>query len=567
LTGDGVGRALVELDVPAPMRDGTILRSDVYRPAADGRHPVLLGRTPYGKRSWGAWIEPSRTAAAGFAVVINDARGLHASDGVLDPFRTDVEDGHDLVEWAAAQPWSNGRVVMFGSSAAGFMQLQAAIAHPPALAAIAPMQTWTSFGRGCCYDAGGAFSLYTREWALLITNQDPARRLDASAPGFEERHAAAARALWEFGRWAGHRPLVDFPPLSPEVAPYLAEWLSHPDHDAWWADRDTAPGLPAVSVPALHVAGWFDRFCRTTIANYRTLGSTEQRLIIGPWPHGIPVQVSSGDQQFGPAAAIDTRQLVLDWANRFARPEPRPGAADGSRVRIWVLGANRWRDEDAWPLERAREETWYLRSGGRANTRHGDGRLERAAPPADEPSDSYVYDPADPTPSVPGRVARPSGSVDQGPIEDRPDVLVFSSSPLPRDLEVTGHVRARLHAASSAPDTDWIVKLVDVGPDGRVFRLVDGMVRARYRDSQASPSLLEPDRVHAYDIDVGPISNLFLAGHSIRIEVASASFSEYDPNLNTGGPAAKETAGVPARQRVFHDAERPSHVVLPVVPG
>jgi hypothetical protein len=568
VTSEATGRAIIDLDVPALMRDGTILRSDVYRPADNGRHPVLLGRTPYGKRTWGAWMDPPRTAAAGYAVVINDARGQHASDGVLDPFRTDVEDGHDLVEWCAAQPWSNGRVVMFGSSAAGFVQLQAATARPPSLAAIAPMQTWTSFGRGCCYDAGGAFSLYSLEWALLISTQDPARRLRAGEPGFAERHAAAARALWEIGRWSGHRPFVDVPPLAPDLAPYLTEWLRHPDHDAWWADRDTAPALAGVTVPALHVAGWFDRFCRTTIANYRALGSAVQRLIVGPWPHGVPVQTSSGDQHFGPEASLDTRRLVLDWADRFAGdgPRPVPDADDAPRVRIWLLGANRWRDEDAWPLARARDETWYLRSEGRANTRNGDGRLERDGPPADEPPDAYVYDPANPTPSVPGRIGRPFGSVDQGPIEDRPDVLVYTSAPLESDLEVTGHVRARLHAASTARDTDWIVKLVDVDPDGRVFRLVDGMIRARYRESQASPSLLEPGRSYAYDIDVGPVANVFRAGHRIRIEVASASFSEYDPNLNTGGPAALETTPVPARQIVRHDAEMPSHVVLPVVP-
>lgn len=562
---DPAPAVVVELDVPSRMRDGTVLRSDVYRPAAGGRHAVLLGRTPYGKRTWGAWMDPARTASEGFVVVINDTRGQHASDGDFDPFRTDVADGYDVVEWCAAQPWSNGRVVMFGSSAPGYLQLQAAIAGPPSLAAIAPMQTWTSFGRGCCYDAGGAFSLYSQEWALLVTSQDPRRRLRADEPGYEERHARVARALWEIPRWSAHRPLVDFPPLAEDLAPYLQEWLRHPDHDAWWEDRDTKPHLPGVTVPALHVVGWFDRFCRTTIANYLALGSAAQRLIIGPWPHGVPVATTSGDEHFGPAAAVDARRLVIDWADRFARDGAGPTTSDEPRVRLWVLGANGWRDEDAWPLARARDEKWYLRSGGHANTRGGDGRLERMAPPADEAPDTYVHDPAAPVPSVPGRVARPWGSTDQGPIEDRHDVLVFSSAPLSEAVEVTGHVRARLYASSSAPDTDWMLKLVDVHPDGRVFRLVDGMIRARYRESQASPTLLEPGRVYAYDLDVGPISNLFLAGHQLRIEVASASFSEYDPNLNTGGPAAEETAGVPARQRVFHDAEHPSHVLLPVV--
>ncbi|HYH91570.1 MAG TPA: CocE/NonD family hydrolase [Candidatus Saccharimonadales bacterium] len=560
---------VVEADVEILARDGTVLRADVYRPA-DGRHPVLLGRTPYGKRTWAAWMDPVRTASEGFVVVVNDLRGHHGSDGTIDPFRTDVPDGYDVVEWCGAQPWSNGRVVMFGSSAGGFVQLQAAIAHPPSLAAIAPMQTWSSFGRGCCYDPGGAFSLYTREWTLLIAALDPARRMRATDPGFAERHARAARAQWEIERWNGHRPLSSFPPVADGLAPYLPAWLDHPDHDDWWADRDTAPGLPDVKVPALHIVGWFDRFCRTTLENHRLLGSSEQRLIIGPWPHGVPVITSSGDQHYGPAASVDARRLVLDWAERFARDGGAAAgiaAEDAPRVRLWVLGAETWRDEPAWPLARARDQTWYLRSGGRANTREGDGMLTGEAPPLDEPADTYVHDPSDPVPSVPGRAMRHLGSVDQGPIEDRADVLCYSSDPLDRAVEVTGHVKARLYAASTAPDTDWVVKLVDVHPDGHVFRLVDGMIRARYRDSQASPRLLEPGRAYAYDIDVGPISNLFRAGHRIRIEVASASFSEYDPNLNTGGVAADEMTGVPATQRILHDAEHASHIVLPVVPS
>jgi putative CocE/NonD family hydrolase len=567
VTGPPSRTVTVETDVPIPARDGIILRADVYRPT-EGRHPVLLGRTTYGKRTWGTWIDALATAGEGYAVVVNDARGQHASDGVLDPFRTDVSDGYDVVEWCAAQPWSNGRVGMYGSSAAAFLQLQAAIARPPNLAAIAPMQTWSSFGRGCCYDPGGAFSLYTQEWALLITNQDPARRLRADEPGYEERAARTAQAAWEVGHWHARRPLVGLPPLAPDLAPYLDEWLRHPDHDAWWDDRDVAPALGTISVPALHIVGWYDRFCRSTIANYLAIGRDAdprpaQRLVIGPWPHGVPVQVTSGDRHFGPAASVDARRLLLDWARVHLRGEPPPD--DEAPVQIFVLGIDRWRDEAAWPLARQREETWYLRSGGHANTRGGDGRLSREAPGVDEPADWYTYDPADPTPSVPGRAGRPWGSVDQGPIEEREDVLCYTSEPVEADTEVTGHVRARLYAATTGQDTDWIVKLVDVAPDGRVARLVSGMIRARYRDSQASATLLEPGRTYAYDIDVGPISNVYRSGHRIRIEIASASFAEYDPNLNTGGPAADETAGVVVRQTVLHDGERASHVVLPVI--
>ena len=240
---------LVELDVPTPMRDGTILRSDVYRPAAAGRFPVLLGRTTYGKRDWGRWIEPERTASEGYAVVVNDMRGQFASDGELDPFASDVADGHDTVEWCAAQPWSNGRVGMYGSSACGFAQLQAAAGRPAHLEAIAPMQTWTAFGRGCVFDPGGAFSMYTQEWALLIATGDPARRI-GTGPGAADRHQALAEARFAIGRWHAHLPVGELPPLPPDLAPWYYRWLDHPDHDAWWsrprrhrrAARTPAPG-------------------------------------------------------------------------------------------------------------------------------------------------------------------------------------------------------------------------------------------------------------------------------------------------------------------------------------
>lgn len=558
---------LVELDVPAVMRDGTILRSDVYRPAKGGRCPVLLARTCYGKGLWGRWIEPERTAAAGYVVVINETRGGFASDGDFDPFTTDGPDGYDVVEWCAAQPWSNGRIGMFGSSAPGFVQLQAAVERPAHLAAIAPMQTWTAHGRGCAYDAGGAFSLYTQEWALLLVTLDPERRIGRHRPDFAERHQSIAEARASVGRWHTHLPVGEFPPLSRSDAPWLYGWLDHPDHDGWWANRDVTAALPRLALPGLHLVGWYDRFSRSTVANYlamREAGAT-QKLVIGPWPHGVPVSVASGDRFFGPRGFVDVRELVLRWYDRWLRDE-RNGIDEEPPVRFYVLGADTWRDADAWPLPGTRFRMFHLRSGGRARTRHGDGALSEEPPAADEPPDAYVYDPADPTPSVPGRLARPFGTVDQGPIEDRADVIVFSTPPLDRNLDVIGPVEARLWAASSAADTDWNVKLVDVAPDGRADRLAEGMIRARYRDSHVEPSLLEPDRVYEYRIELGPVGARFRAGHQIRVEVASASFPQFDRNMNTGGPFGVETAGIPAAQRVFHDAGRPSHVVLPIVP-
>ena len=559
---------LVELDVPATMRDGTVLRSDVYRPADGGRYPVLLGRTCYGKGTWGRWIEPERTAAQGYVVVINDTRGIFASDGDFDPFTTDGPDGHDVVEWCAAQPWSNGRIGMFGSSAPGFVQLQAAAERPPHLDAIAPMQTWTAHGRGCAWDAGGAFSMYTQEWALLLANLDPARILGAVRADFEERAQAVADARAAIGRWHTHLPVGEFPPLSREEAPWFYGWLDHPDHDAWWSNRDVTSALPALTIPALHLVGWYDRFARSTIANFLAMGQggAFQKLVVGPWPHGVPVNVASGDRFFGPRGFVDARDLVVRWYDRWLRDE-RNGIDEEPPVRLYILGADSWRDVAAWPLPGTRFTAFHLRSGGAARTRNGDGVLSEQPPAADEPADTYVYDPGDPTPAVPGRLARPFGSVDQGPIEDRADVLVYSTPPLERDVDVIGPVEARLWAATSGRDTDWFVKLVDVAPDGRVDRLVEGMIRARYRDSASAPAAVEPDRVYEYRIDVGPVGARFKAGHRIRVEIASASFPQFDRNMNTGAAFGVETSGVAASQRVLHDADHPSHVVLPIVPA
>jgi uncharacterized protein len=566
----------VEKDVPMATRDGVILRSDVYRPTGEGRWPVLLGRTQYGKDSWGSWISPLRTAALGYAVVINDMRGQFASEGEFDPFVYDVEDSYDVVEWCAAQPWADGKVGMFGSSSCGFVQLQAAVSQPPHLVAIAPKQTWSSFGRGCVYDWGGAFSMYTEEWALLQTNIDPRGRIGRDRPDFADVQQAASRGMWEVGRWHQHLPLNDFPPLPRDVAPYYYRWLEHPDHESYadggfWAKRDMTWQYNKIEVPAFHLVGWFDRFCVNTVRNY--LGILErggpkarqnQKLVLGPWPHGVPVVDASGDQHFGPQGSVDVRALMVRWYDYWLKGIDN-GIMREPPVRLFTLGENAWRDEQEWPLARTQFTAYYLHGGGRANSLHGDGLLTPAKP-GEEPPDSYRYDPADPTPSVPGKLERPRGSVDQTEIELRPDVLVYTSPPLERDVEVTGPLLARLWASSSAPDTDWNVKLVDVYPDGYAFRLSAGMIRARYRESQAQPKLLERGRVEEYAIEMGPTSNLFRAGHRIRLEIASASFPEFDRNFNTGGTFGHETNGPAAIQLVYHDPARPSHIVLPIIP-
>jgi uncharacterized protein len=562
---------IVEKNVPIKTRDGVVLRSDVYRPVGEERCPVLLGRTHYGKDAWGEWIDPPRTAGQGYVVVVNDMRGQFASEGEFDPFRTDIDDSYDVVEWCAAQPWSDGNVGMFGSSSGGFVQLLAAVSQPPHLVAIAPMQTWSSFGRGNVYDPGGGYTML-QWWALLQANIDPEHRLGEDRADYERLRVAAARAQHEISAWYRHLPLTDFPPLPRELAPWYHRWLEHPDDDEYWATLDVTTQYQRIRTPALHLVGWFDRFSVGSLRNYAGIlerGATPEarahaKLVIGPWPHGVPVRTTSGDRHFGPAASVDARALVLRWYDHWLKGIDT-GMLDEPAVRLYVLGEEVWRDEAQWPPARARSTSFYLRSGGHANTRAGDGVLD-TDPPGAEPADAYVYDPGDPTPSVAGRVARPDGPADQGPIEDREDVLVFSTPPLTEDVEVSGPVVARLWASSSAADTDWVVKLCDVFPDGYVMRLCDGMIRARYRHSQSRPAPLEPGRVEEYRIDLLPTSNLFRRGHRIRVEVASANFPAFDRNTNTGNPLGADRAGVPAIQHLHHDAERPSHIVLPIIP-
>jgi putative CocE/NonD family hydrolase len=417
--------------------------------------------------------------------------------------------------------------------------------------------------------------MYTQEWAMMQLGavNDIAAGTRASASAVLD---AATKGRWEIGRWHGHLPVGELPPLPREAAPWYYGWLEHPDHDGWWADRDVAARYDRLNLPGLHLVGWFDRFCRSTVANYQAMrrggSGPPQQLVIGPWPHGVPVINGSGDRYFGVKADVDCRALVLGWYERWLR-DAEVDASDGARdaeapepeVRYYLMGADEWHVAPSWPLPNAEPTPFHLRSGGAANSARGDGRLEREPPPPHEPADTYVYDPADPTPSVPGRMMRPWGTVDQGPIEARSDVLCYSTPPLDAPVDVVGPVTARPWAVTDAVDTDWLMKLVDVYPDGYVLRLAEGLIRARYRDSQAAPSPLEPGSAVCYEIDVGPVGNRFEVGHRIRVEVASASFPQFDRNMNTGRPFGVETSCVPARQRILHDADHPSQVVLPIV--
>jgi len=551
---------ITDRDVSIPMRDGTVLRGDVYRPQADAPVPVVVGRTVYDKRrspTPPAVLDPERAVAAGLALVCQDVRGQHASDGDFYPFRTDGPDGYDTVEWAAIQGWCDGRVVMAGRSYSGGAQWLAAAEGPPHLRAIAPMVNGSDGYHGWVYQ-GGAFQLgFNLFWAQMMA-------------GGRGKLDAAFR----------HLPLTEVPLLDENpAASFYRDWLSHPTRDDYWEPIAINSCYGRVQVPALCVGGWYDLFLGGTLENFAGLrargGSAAARrgtrLIVGPWAHGstFGAYPDHSFEEFGPEAAVDLAAAQLEFFWHHLR-QPAETAGEPA-VRIFVMGENRWRDEAEWPLARAQDVRWFIHSTGDAAL--AGGSLSSEAP-ADEPPDSYVYDPNDPAPTLGGPTSLPagfmqtnSGPLDQRPVEERQDVLVYSSEPLAEPLEVIGHLRVVLHAATTAADTDFVAKLSDVDHEGKSRILAEGVLRARFREGFDQARPVEPGAPLLYEIDLVATANVFLPGHRIRLAITSSSFPRFDRNTNTGhelGTDGPEDL-LSARQTVFHDADRASHVVLPVI--
>ena len=576
----------VETNLPAAMRDGVTLFADVYRPDGPGPFPTILQRTPYDKSSplSAQMLDPIKAAKAGFALIIQDTRGRYTSEGQFYCFADDLNDGYDSVEWAAAQPWSNGKVGMCGASYVGATQWLAAITRPPHLAAIAPNVTASNYHNGWTYQ-GGAFELgFSVSWTLNQLTLANFKTQAAARNVPTGRRAQLLQAVDAMDAAFQHLPLQDFPHLQDGLADYFYDWLAHPSFDDYWKRLCIEDHHSQVAVPALNIGGWYDIFLGGTIRNYlgmRQSGATEaarqgQRLLIGPWQHGSRGGSMAGQHYFGvaaDAAALGLDDIHLRWFGHWlngGNDQADDGLLEEPPVKLFVMGDNVWRDEQEWPLARARETRYYLHSGGGANTRSGDGALSPEAP-GDEPPDVFLYHPAHPAPTQGGALCcnpyfAASGAFDQGAVEDRPDVLVYSTPPLPRALEVTGPISVTLWAASSAVDTDFTAKLVEVCEDGCARNLTDGIIRARYRDSMAAPTLLEPGRPYCYAIDLWATSNVFQAGHRIRLEISSSNFPRFNRNGNTGGDIAAETQLQPALQTILHDAAHPSCVTLPIVP-
>ena len=555
----------VENGVRVKMRDGVTLAADVYRPKGEGKFPVLLQRTPYNRK--GDFQMAHELASHGYVVVLQDTRGRFDSGGEFYPFMYEARDGYDTVEWAAALAQSDGQVGMFGGSYVGATQMLAATAKPPHLAAIFPYVTASEYYDGWTYQSGALMQWFASSWTTGLA-VDTLRR----------KTSERSRPL----DWIGQLPAESYRLLDPapvaDLAPYFRDWLRHERSDEYWRRWKVSDHYGGMNVKALHAGGWNDLFIKGSIRNYegmRAGAATEaaragQRLLVGPWAHAATSPEGKiGDVTYGRGAVLDMTRTALRWFD-FALKGVRNEYADAPPVSIFVMGENVWRAEREFPLARTRHTKYFLRSGRGANGVGGDGRLDTAAPAGEERPDRFTYDPLNPVPTIGGRLCcgaqLPPGPFDQRPNESRPDVLVFSTPPLERDVEVTGYVTAELYAATSAPDTDFTVMLVDVGPDGYARYLTDGIVRARYRETTERAEPVTPGRVYKYDVDLWVTSNLFRAGHRIRVYVSSSNFPRFDRNLNTGEPGAAATRAARAEQTLYHDASRPSSVTLPVIP-
>jgi putative CocE/NonD family hydrolase len=578
---------ITEFDVPATMRDGIVLRANVYRPAGDGQWPVLLTRLPYGKDFplGTSVLEPGQVARRGYVVIVQDTRGRFSSGGEWDPMRNEAMDGVDTIEWAAKLPYSTGSVGMYGASYFGFTQWSAAVHNPPALKAMVPFVTWNDPFNGVQF-RGGALELgVMANWQLNMGlnvlmrryADDPKSLGQAIAMLVKEMDAMGTQGYWSL-------PLKEFGPIKrQDVAPAFFEAIETP------MSRERAEPMTIlgkhenVTVPTFNVGGWYDIFLRDTISNFTimrqhgsTLEARQSKLLIGPWTHGSYTNaVGEFNFGFGASAAfidlqIDFVSLQVRWFDHWLKGIDT-GMLREAPIKLFVMGANVWRDEQEWPLARAVDTRYYLHSDGHANTLGGDGMLSTDAPGA-EPSDQYAYDPTHPVKTRGGALLMapeyPAGPFDQRVTEGREDVLVYTTPVLEQDVEVTGPILVHLWAASSAPDTDFVARLVDVHPNGYAQNLTDGITRARYRNfaQGEAPSLIEPGKTYEYEIDLWATSNVFRAGHRIRLDVTSSNFPRWDRNPNTALDFGTDAELAVAYQTILHEREHPSYVMLPVVP-
>ena len=543
----------IDFNRRVPMRDRTELSADVYRPKTPGRFPVILNRTPYTKTSASNFKIAQYFVAHGYVVVFMDVRGRGDSDGTFEPYRNDGQDGYDTIEWCAAQQWSTGKVGTLGGSYNGAIQWLTAVKQPPHLATMIVLAS-----------PSDPFVEWPTGQPLPV---------DISWYHFTAGHVLQNMEAVDWKKLYEHLPLITMDEAMGRPNRFWKEEVEHARLDSWWEYKRYQNKYERVRVPVLNISGWYDDEQVGTPLNFvgvTTKGKTaeirrSQRLLIGPWPHAINSSTKIGQIDFGPTAVIDINAYWLRWFDYWLKGIDN-GLSHEPPVRIFVMSENVWRYENEWPIARTQWTKYYLHSNGKANTLSGDGSLSTTQP-ANEPADNYSYDPAKPVTFITdASFAQIGGPDDYRAIEERPDVLVYTSEPLTDDLEVCGPIRVRLAAASSARDTDFMAKLIDVWPNGYAQRLNDGMVRARFREGMDKPSLIEPGRVYDYDLDLWNTCQLYRKGHRFRIEISSSAFPKYDRNLNTGEALGQTSRMQVAEQTIYHDGKHLSYVVLPIVP-
>ena len=539
----------IQLDVKVPMTDGVNLSTDIYLPPDGGPFPTLLVRTIYDNQADWCIDMAKRAVPQGYAVVMQDCRGRFDSDGEFSPYFQEPEDGYDTQEWIGAQEWCDGNIGMFGSSYIGYTQSMTAPLRSKYLKALVPVNSQQdNFGH---WRADGPLQLHVAMNFLMMTGRTMQR---------------GARSMMNWEEICRRLPLISALDDIADI-PFYRQAIEHYTFDDFWKAYSVRDRYGDIDAPAFIMTGWYDNLLHEGFRLFRGWSqearSPEARrfskLLVGPWTHSSGHAVPSGE-------FFDYIGEQLRWNDRRLKGIDN-GMDDEPPIRIWVMGENEWRFENEWPLARTRYMDYYIHSAGGANTLLGDGILSTDAPGAETP-DTYSYDPEDPVESLGGQIMGRgvSGPMDRRPVERRPDVLVYTTEPLDQDVEVTGPITLTLFASSNAPDTDFTGTLVDVHPDGKAISLCEGLMRARYRESVEEPTLITPGEVYEFKVDMWETSNLFKAGHRIRLDISSSNFPRFDRNMNTGARPGFDTEMKVADQTIYHDAQRPSRLTLPVIP-
>ncbi|UCC39194.1 MAG: CocE/NonD family hydrolase [Candidatus Aminicenantes bacterium] len=563
----------VETNVGIPMRDGIKLATDIYRPKAEGKFPVILTRTPYKKEM--AELQAKYYTRRGYVFAVQDCRGRFSSPGIWEPFVDEPKDGHDAIEWLADQPWSTGKVGMIGGSYVGWVQWWAARERPPHLVTIIPNVAPPDPFYNIPYEYGVFFIWGGIWWADVLEQEATADISGVAMSRISEK---------KYGKLLTSLPVIELDKkILGRENPYWRKWIDHPTNDDYWERANFLEYLRKVRIPVFHQSGWFDGDGIGSKLNYAKMkshGHPYQKLTLGPWGHTDRAARSIGDLDFGPQAIIDLPRDYLRWFDYWLKGIDN-GITKEPLVSIFAMGSNKWLHDDVYPLSYTEFQKWYLQSNGKANTSKGDGLLTPIKPPKDSPPDEYVYDPGDPTPSPDfyeetEEEEKKVKSVEEKRKEaeahhekitqSRSDILTYQTKPFEKPLTFAGPISAVLYASTSAKDTDWFMRLVWITKEGKTYRLAEGKIRARFHKSMKKPKFLKPGKIYKYTLDLWQTGITIPAGDSLRVEVASASFPLFSRNLNTGGHNEKETQYVKAEQMIYHSKKYPSHVLLPVIP-